>query len=253
MAKTADGSKVLTGAAGCLLAVSLVLAGCSDGSDEVVAQPGASGQSQQDSSDTEARALDRSSTNPAWSRFAAADPAAAIMEVEQYGTLEEMTAASSSVVLGSVRRVELGRSFGSDPNTQVRYVTVFVESGEVLAGGQPQLTEDGLIRVEFALGPDATDEESAARAVSELQPLEAGEPTVFFLRHKAEEAANEGRPELADTERGWYRTVNAAGLVTFNEGKADVTMYTSQPDGAPVVAAIEEVDAQAFVSRVAAN
>ncbi|HEY8543405.1 MAG TPA: hypothetical protein VIL36_00080 [Acidimicrobiales bacterium] len=91
---------------------------------------------------------------------------------------------------------------------------------------------------------ESTTPTSAAPPVIErLQPLEAGEPTVFYLRHKAAEARSLGwSQDRAGEEQGWYRIVSSTGLVTPDEGRADVTMYLPSNHNPPIVQEIEALD-----------
>lgn len=183
-------------------------------------------------------------TNPGWAIYQAEDPVAAVTEIESYLTLDQQAKASSTVLRGRIRSVEAGRVFGSDEGFRVVYVTLGVEPELVLAGEEPELV-DGLVRVEFPL-PGVGDAADAPAVVEQLKPLEAGEPTVFYLRHKAAEARSLGLgDDTVSEEQGWYRIVGSTGLVTPDSGKADATLYLPSHHNPPIV---QEIEAQDMVA-----
>jgi hypothetical protein len=184
-------------------------------------------------------------TSPGWEIYQAVDPVAAVTEIESYLTVEDQAKASSTVLRGRIRSVEVGRVSGGDGGFRVVYATLFVEPELVLAGEDPELVE-GFVRVELPL-PGVGDAADAPAVVEELKPLEAGEPTVFYLRHKAAEARSLGwSEEEAGEEQGWYRIVSSTGLVTASSGLADVTMYLPGSHNPPIVAEIESLDMAAL-------
>ena len=224
----------------------LLLVACGSEESPEISSSGASAESAAEASEAsplspEQVYTDDLVTSPGWAVFQAEDPVAAVTEVEGYSTLDDQARASSTVLRGRIRKVESGRVFGSDQGFQVVYVTMYVEPELVLAGEDPVLT-DGLVRVEFPL-PGVGSPEDAPPVLEQLAPLEEGEPTVFYLRHKAEEAQQLGWSDAeVAAETGYYRLVASTGLVVSNDGIADAVLYLPSQDNPPIVQEIESED-----------
>jgi hypothetical protein len=233
----------------------VALAACGTRERAAVGERGASGPSDATTRVEEVEAYSSQvPTNPAWRVYQADDPVAAAMERESYThkTLEDQAGESSSVIRGRIASVELGRAFGP-AGFEVVYATMNVVADEVLRGDAP-VKVDGRVRVEFPL-PGAVDPSgaSAEAIIKELDGLTSGEPTIFFLRHKAQEAVDIGLSERVDEERGWYRIVSATGLITSNYGWADVTMYLPHHHNPPIVREIEQYSMNEFEDVVTKN
>jgi hypothetical protein len=59
------------------------------------------------------------------------DPVAAVTEIESYLTVEDQAKASSTVLRGRIRSVEVGRVSGGDGGFRVVYATLFERASTV--------------------------------------------------------------------------------------------------------------------------
>lgn len=133
----------------------------------------------------------------AWAELAAVP----LTELEQYGSLEEMTVASDAVVRGRVTDVVAGRSFGGATGRPLHYAAVTVAVDEAAAGTLPA-RHRAAITLEVPL----------YGGLETLEPLAASLPreeSLFFLRAK-------GR---ADGDA--YRLVVMQGVIVNRAGRAE--------------------------------
>lgn len=152
---------------------------------------------------------------------------------ESYTSLEEMAAASDSVVVATIERAEAGRVFGDHPAGHpdpdaglVHYVSVTLRVGEVVHGST---LPPGAI-VEFIL-PDPT----LAPALGQQLPTDRA---IYFLRSKELEARSLGLPlEIQQRELLYYRLVTTEALIRDLNGSARLvrpeTPFLVALDGTP--------------------
>ena len=146
-------------------------------------------------------------------------------ELEDYGTLVDMTRGSDAVVVGHVAGVAPGRWFGGSPGNALHYAAVTIAVDEAVAGALPD-RHHARVTLEVPLfgGPETID---ALRS-----SLPTGE-SLFFLRNKGG----------ADVD--FYRLVVMRGVIVNADGAAEVLQgegdFLDALDGAPFDALLAQV------------
>lgn len=160
---------------------------------------------------------------------------------ESFASVEDLTAASDVVVVATIEAVEAGRIFGDHPANHpdpdagmVHYLAATLSVTDVVSGAPlPQ----GAV-VEFILpNPHLLDRLSVGLP---------REPSLFFLRSKAGEAASLGlSAEIRAREHLYYRLVTTETLVRNLDGVASTVNAES-----PYLAALDRSNFTKLVDRV---
>jgi hypothetical protein len=135
-----------------------------------------------------------------------------ILEAEQFSTVEEMTTSADLIVVGRVADVESGRSFGRLGIDRVGNALATIQVMEILGDSQAPQALAGTVLVEFFLGTQVDNVDSAREAL-------VGTEGIWFLRDKEAEVLRAGGDAAAAAqERGYFRLVSSQGLVAFVDG-----------------------------------